>query len=172
MKRTLPVCAAILAGCSMGAWAQDSMSSGKMAGGMDNHFVMEAAAGGMAEVKLGQLAADKGSSDFVKQFGQKMVTDHSKANDDLKAVAQKDNITLPTDVMPKDQALYDRLSKLSGKQFDTAYVAAMKKDHAKDIADFKKEASMGKNPDVKSFASQTLPVVQSHMQMLQSMKVM
>jgi putative membrane protein len=157
----------------MGAWAQDStMPAGMGKMGMDNHFAMEAAAGGMAEVKLGQLAADKGSSDFVKQFGQKMVTDHGKANDDLKAVAQKDNITLPTDIMPKDQALYDKLSKMSGKQFDTAYVAAMKKDHMKDVADFKKESMNGKNPDVKDFATQTLPVVQSHLQMLQSMKMM
>jgi putative membrane protein len=110
MKRILPVCTALLLGCSMGAWAQS----------MDTNFAKQAAMGGMAEVKLGQLAVDKGSSDFVKQFGQKMVDDHGKANDQLKSVAAKDSITLPTDISPKDQALFDRLSKLSGAAFDSA----------------------------------------------------
>lgn len=149
-------------GFSVGAWAQSQ----------DMTFAKGAAAGGMAEVKLGQLAADKGSSDFVKQFGQKMVDDHSKANDKLKAVAEKDKITLPTDVMAKDQALYDRLSKLSGAAFDSAYISAMKTDHRKDIAEFTKESNAGKNPDVKSFASETLPTVKMHYQMLQTKKMM
>jgi putative membrane protein len=161
MKRILPVCAALLLGCSLGAWAQS-----------DTQFAKAAAAGGMAEVKLGQLAADKGSSDFVKQFGQKMVDDHSKANDKLKEVAQKDNITLPTDIMPKDQALYDRLSKLSGAAFDSAYIKAMTADHKKDVADFQKEASGGQNADVKSFASDTLPTIKMHLQMVEAKKMM
>lgn len=162
MTRILPVCTALLLGFSGGAWAQSH----------DMTFAKTAAAGGMAEVKLGQLAADKGSSDFVKQFGQKMVDDHTKANDKLKAVAEKDKITLPADVMPKDQALYDRLSKLSGAAFDTAYIAAMKTDHRKDIAEFTKESNAGQNQDVKGFASETLPTVKMHYQMLQTKKMM
>jgi putative membrane protein len=162
MKKILPVCAALLLGCSMGAWAQS----------MDMNFAKAAAAGGMAEVKLGQLAADKGSSDFVKQFGQKMVDDHGKANDNLKSIAQKDSITLPTDIMPKDQALYDRLSKLSGAAFDSAYIKAMTMDHKKDIAAFTKESTMGKNADVKDFATTTLPTVKGHLQMLETKKMM
>ncbi len=162
MKRILPIGATLLLACSFGAMAQT----------MDMKFAKEAAAGGMAEVKLGQLAADKGSSDFVKQFGQKMVADHSKANDQLKSVAQKDNISLPTDVMPKDQALYDRLSKLSGAAFDAAYVKAMLTDHKKDVAEFTKESNGGKNADVKDFASTTLPVVKMHLQMLETKKMM
>jgi putative membrane protein len=166
MKRTLPIFTALLMGCVTGAYAQSPKSAADM------QFVKAAAAGGLAEVKLGQLAADKGSSDFVKSFGQKMVADHGKANDDLKAVAAKDNIDLPTDVMPKDQMLYDKLSKLSGTQFDTAYLSAMKMDHKKDVAAFTKESTSGKNPDVKDFAAKTLPVVQSHLQMLDSQKMM
>jgi putative membrane protein len=151
----------------MGAFAQDKMSTSTA----DAKFAKEAAGGGMAEVKLGQLAQEKGSSDFVKQFGKKMVEDHSKINDDLKAVAAKDNITLPSDLPPKQQALYDRLSKLSGEAFDKAYIAAMTRDHKMDIAEFKKEASAGKNPDLKEFASKTLPVIEGHLQMLENKQV-
>ena len=168
MKKVLPVCTALLMGCATGAWAQSKMA----AGGMDTKFVQTAASGGMAEVKLGQLAVDKGSSDFVKQFGQKMVDDHTKANDDLKSVAQKDNITLPTGLMPKDQATYDRLSKLSGAAFDSAYIKDMTMDHKKDVADFTKESASGKNPDVKDFATRTLPTLKTHLQMIEAKKMM
>ncbi len=165
MKRILPVCAALVLGCSVGLWAQSTSAA-------DTKFAKEAAAGGMAEVKLGQLAAEKGSSDFVKQFGQKMVDDHGKANDDLKSVAEKENITLPTEMMPKEQALYDRLSKMSGSDFDAAYTKAMTTDHKKDVADFQKEANGGQNASLKDFATRTLPTLQQHLQMIQSKKMM
>ena len=182
MKRFLPVCIAFLAGCSLAVFAQDSakpdskmsdskMSASTMTSKSDSKFAMEAAGGGMAEVKLGELAQEKGSSQFVKDFGKKMVDDHSKANDDLKSIAAKNNITLPSDMPPKHQALYDQLSKLSGDEFDKAYLAAMLKDHKKDVAAFQKESTNGKNPDLKEFASKTLPVIQGHLQMLQSQKM-
>ena len=151
-----------------------STSSHKMShgGAMDMKFAHDAAAGGMAEVKLGQLAAQKGSSDFVKQFGQKMVDDHSKANDQLKSIAAQANVTLPADIDAKDQALYDRLSKLNGTAFDNAYLSAMLKDHRKDVSEFQREAQSGQNADIRNFASQTLPVIQGHLQMLESKKMM
>ncbi|MDQ6708895.1 MAG: DUF4142 domain-containing protein [Acidobacteriota bacterium] len=136
---------------------------------IDNHFAAKAAQGGMAEVKLGQLAQDKGSSDSVKQFGKKMVEDHSKANDQLKSVAAKENITLPADVDAKDQAIYDRLSKLSGADFDRAYARDMVRDHKQDIAEFQKEANKGKDDAIKNFASQTLPTLQEHLKMAQGL---
>lgn len=139
---------------------------GKM---MDSHFAMEAAQGGMAEVKLGQLAQDKGSSDAVKQFGKKMVDDHSKANDQLKSVAAKENMTLPTDIDAKDQAVYDRLSKLSGAAFDRAYARDMVRDHKKDVSGYQKEANNGKNDNIKNFASQTLPTLQEHLKMAEGL---
>jgi putative membrane protein len=105
----------------------------------DAHFAKEAAQGGMAEVKLGQLAEEKGSSDSVKSFGKRMVDDHSKAGDKLKEVASRENITLPTDISAKDQATYDRLSKLNGAAFDRAYARDMVKDHETDVMAFKKE---------------------------------
>jgi putative membrane protein len=138
-------------------------SSGKTSMAGDSHFAREAAQGGMAEVKLGQLAQDKGSSDAVKSFGKRMVDDHSKANDKLKDVASKENMTLPTDVSAKDKATYERLSKLSGAAFDRAYAKDMVKDHQTDVAAFQKEANGGKSDSLKSFASETLPTLQDHL---------
>jgi len=129
----------------------------------DSTFAMKAAAGGMAEVKFGELAQQKASSPAVKKFGERMVNDHSKANSQLKQVASKDDITLPSGLDAKDQATYDKLSKLSGTAFDRAYMKDMVADHEKDVSDFKREASTGKNSDVKNFASQTLPTLQEHL---------
>jgi putative membrane protein len=136
----------------------------------DQSFAKNAAAGGMAEVKLGELAETNGSSTAVKDFGKRMQTDHSKADDRLKGVASKDNITLPSEMSRADQATYDRLSKLSGPEFDKAYAQDMVRDHEKDIASFKKEADDGQNPDVKQFASQTLPTLQEHLKLARDME--
>jgi putative membrane protein len=136
----------------------------------DDTFVRKAAQGGMAEVKLGQLAQSNGSSDAVKQFGQRMVTDHSKANDQLKDAAAKENITVPTDISAKDQATYDSLSKLTGSAFDKAYARDMVTDHEKDIADFNKEATSGQKDSIKNFASETLPTLKDHLKQAREMK--
>jgi putative membrane protein len=135
----------------------------------DVHFAKEAAQGGMAEVKLGQLAQEKGSSDTVKTFGKRMVDDHSKAGDKLKEVASHESITLPSDLSAKDQATYDRLSKLNGAAFDRAYARDMVKDHETDVAAFQKEANAGKNDSLKSFASETLPTLQDHLKQAKEM---
>ena len=140
-------------------------SSAKTVSSADKKFAMEAAQGGLAEVELGRLAAEKGQSDKVKQFGQRMVDDHTNANNQLKSVAQKNNITLPTSVNAKDQALKDKLSGLSGAEFDRAYMQNMVKDHQKDISEFQKEANNGSNADLKGFAAQTLPTLQEHLRM-------
>jgi putative membrane protein len=166
MKRTIQIAGAVLLSCSAALLAQSPMTSAA-----DTKFAMNAAQGGMAEVKMGQLAASKGSSDFVKQFGQKMVDDHSKANDQLKAVAAKDNMTLPTDLNAKDQAEYDKLSKLSGSAFDKEYERTMLADHKIDVAAFKKESMSGKNPDLKSFAGDTLPTLQEHLHIIETKKM-
>jgi putative membrane protein len=137
--------------------------SQKMAKSPDVAFVMKAAQGGLAEVQLGKLAAEKAGSPDVKSFGQMMVDDHTKANDQLKAVAQKENMTIPTTLKPKDQALYDKLQNMSGADFDKTYVKAMVKDHQEDVKEFQKEASKGKNEQVKQFASTTLPILQTHL---------
>jgi putative membrane protein len=135
----------------------------KLADAGDRKFVEKAASGGMAEVKLGQLAVDKGTSPTVKEFGKRMVDDHGKANDELKAIASKKNFPLPTDVDTEAKATYDKLAKLSGSDFDKAYIDAMVKDHDADVKEFKKEASTGGvDPDLKAWAQKTLNVIQEH----------
>lgn len=151
---------------SEAAFAQDQTKKSAK-GGADQKFATEAAQGGMAEVQMGQLAKDKASSDAVKQFGQRMIDDHTKANDQFKSIASQEGITLPADIGPKHQAAYDRLSKLSGTAFDQAYMKHMVMDHKEDVADFKKEAASGHNAAIKKFASDTLPTLQSHLQMAQ-----
>jgi putative membrane protein len=136
----------------------------------DQTFATKAASGGMAEVKLGQLAQKNGSAPAVKEFGKRMETDHSKANDELKDAASKDNATLPSAPGRAEQATYDRLAKLSGPDFDKAYADDMVKDHEEDIAAFKKEASGGQSPNIKGFASKTLPTLQDHLKMARDMK--
>jgi putative membrane protein len=134
----------------------------------DQKFVKEAAQGGLAEVELGQLATEKGSSDEVKKFGQRMVDDHGKANDELKQVASAKGIQLPTELNAKDKATKERLSKLSGDQFDKAYMADMVRDHKKDVAAFRRESKMAKDSDLKNFAAETLPTLEDHLKQAQS----
>ncbi|MCW3055401.1 MAG: outer membrane protein [Chthonomonadales bacterium] len=138
----------------------------------DRKFAIEAAHGGIAEVRLGELAEQNGSSQFVKRFGHRMVEDHGKANDDLQTVASNLGITLPTDPNGEQRELMARLRRLHGAAFDSAYIRAMKMDHQMDIAAFKKEANMGKDASIRRFASRTLPIVQSHYRMLMDRKRM
>jgi putative membrane protein len=140
-------------------------ASGQMRAPTDEKFAAEAASGGMAEVKLGQLAEQNGSSARVKAFGQKMVTDHTKAGDELKKVAQEEGMTLPDNISRADQMTYDRLAKLNGAQFDVAYAQAMLKDHQTDVAAFEKQASTGSNAALRQFANRTLPTLKEHLKM-------
>jgi putative membrane protein len=152
--------ASLLVGTSARA---DKTSATEKTSVADRTFVEKAASGGMAEVKMGKLAVDKGTSPTVKQFGQKMVDDHGKANDELKSIASKKNLTLPTEVDSKHQAAYDKLAKLSGSDFDKAYIDAMVKDHDEDVKEFKKATSTaGMDADLKAWAEKTLGVIQEH----------
>jgi putative membrane protein len=136
----------------------------------DENFAKKAAEGGMAEVKLGQLAEEKGTSPAVKNFGRRMVQDHSKANNELKDVTSKENIPLPNEMDKSDQATYDRLSKLSGDAFDREYARDMVKDHSKDVSEFQREAKNGKDESIKNFAAQTLPTLQNHLDQARQME--
>ncbi|HSV18730.1 MAG TPA: DUF4142 domain-containing protein [Casimicrobiaceae bacterium] len=146
--------------------ASRGASDAKLSHG-DKKFVEEAAQGGMAEVQLGQLAAQKAQSPEVKQFGQKMVDDHGKANDQLKSIASSKGVDLPNDLKSADKREHDRLSKLNGADFDREYMKHMVSDHKKDVKDFEKEAKSAKDADIKNFASTTLPTLQQHLQMAQ-----
>jgi putative membrane protein len=168
MIKTLIVGTAVLTLAASPAFAQAKKSAANTGkSSPDQMFVKNAAAGGMAEVELGKLAAEKAASQDVKQFGQKMADDHGKANDELKSIAQSKNIQVPSDLKPKDKALMNRLSKLSGPAFDRAYMQAMLADHRHDVSDFKRESQSGKDPEVKAFAAKTLPTLQEHLKMAQ-----
>jgi len=133
----------------------------------DETFLKKAADGGMAEVQLGQLAQKNASNDAVKQFGQRMVTDHSKMNEDVKNLASTKGITLPSAPSAKNKAAYNRLAGKTGAEFDKEYITMMIRDHKEDIAEFQKEADSGTDPDVKALASQALPILQEHLRMAQ-----
>ena len=118
-------------------------------------------------MQLGKLAQQKAQSDDVKQFGQKMVTDHTQLAEQMKPIAQQLNITPPTSIPAKDKMLYAKLEKLSGSDFDREYITAMVKDHEKDVKDFKKEASLGKDPQVKQAAEHGSTVISEHLSMIE-----
>ena len=167
----------ICVGFSLGAAAQGTSTMPAKAGAHSAEssmpkeartFVHEAAIGGMTEVKLGNLAQQQASNAQVKQFGARMVKDHSKANDELKQLASRKGIEVPADLDSKHQKDVDQLQKKQGAEFDRAYMDHMVKDHKKDVSDFKKEANSGKDPDIKAFAAKTLPTLEEHLQIAES----
>jgi putative membrane protein len=132
-------------------------------------FMRDAAHGGMAEVELGKLAATKGQNAEVKSFGKMMDSDHSKANAELKALAAKKNVPLPTDLGPHASTV-EKLKGMSGADFDREYVNAMVEDHEEDVAAFQKQADNATDPEVKAFAAKTLPTLKKHLEMIQAIQ--
>ena len=131
----------------------------------DREFVAEAASGGQMEVRIGNYAAKNGDSDAVRDFGKQMEQDHSKVNDELKAVAAHDSIDVPSDLNVQDHEALERLKKMKGRDFDRAYIQQMVQAHEQDIAAFQNEASNGRNDRVRDFAQRELPLLQHHLQM-------
>jgi putative membrane protein len=138
--------------------------------GADQMFASEAAIAGMAEVELGKMAMQQGSNAKVKSFGQQMVTDHSKAGDELKSIAKAKGMTLPTALDPPHQATRDKLAKLSGAEFDRAYMDEMVMGHQTVAKKMMTEANSGADPELKAFAAKTVPTVQSHLKMAQDIQ--
>lgn len=132
----------------------------------DAKFMTTAAAGGLAEVAAARVALERASSDAVKQYAQKMIDDHTANNAELQQLAASKGVALPTSTDPKHQAELDKLSKLSGAQFDAEYVKnSGVKDHEAMEKLMTKESGRGKDADAKAFAAKTLPAVRSHLQM-------
>jgi putative membrane protein len=160
---------------SLGCWAvlghpeSSPVSSEAQAAMTDLAFAKDAARLGMAEIKLGKLAGDSGSSEAVKTFGTRMEAEHTKAGKKLKAAAALEHITLPADLAAKDQATYDRLSKLSGADFDRAFAQDMVKYHQHDLQAFDREANRGKDAAIRGFASETVPMIQQHLEQAKEM---
>ncbi len=143
----------IVSGLSLGvAWAQtSSQDKSSTLSAKDKTFMHKAAKGGMMEVAMGRMAEQNAQSDDVKSFGKRMVTDHSKANDELKSIAARKNVQLPSKE-PKEKWSSDK-----------EYINMMVSDHEKDLAEFKEEANSGSDPEVKKFADDTAKVIQEHL---------
>jgi putative membrane protein len=169
MKIKILSCTAV-AGLALGLAPAQAQTIHHHKGGItDALFAKKAAAGGLTEVELGQLATQNGGTQEVKDFGAKMVTDHGKANDGLKAIASKDSLTIPDKPTADQQALIDKLTKETGKEFDSNYIRAMVRAHIADKALFAEEADSAKNQDLKVFAQDTLPVIKEHLSMIETM---
>jgi putative membrane protein len=130
----------------------------------DTDFAVDAADAGLLEVRLGELAQTNATSQQVKEFGQMMVTDHSKANDELKSLTAQKNISLPGALSEKCQKKYDELAEKKGADFDKAFMKAMVDDHEDVVKSFKKEAEDGNDPDIKAWASGKVAALEHHLE--------
>jgi putative membrane protein len=146
---------------TLGAWAQTPSKTSLPRG--DAKFLQEAAASGMAEIEAGQIAKQKGMREEVKQFAARMVDDHTKAGEDLKSVAAANGVALPASPDKKHQKEMAKLDKLSGGDFDRAYLNGQVKDHRKAVHEFREHAKSKKENDAKAFAARTLPTLVSHL---------
>lgn len=136
----------------------------------DAAFIVDAANGGMTEINLGKLAQQKGISKQVKNFGAMMVKDHSKINNMIRAIAVTKNISIPKAPGAKEQKIISKLTGKSGKDFDKAYIDDMIEDHQDDIKAFQTAAKKCLDPDVKSFAAKTIPILQEHLDAINAIK--
>jgi putative membrane protein len=135
----------------------------------DPDFVTEAAVGGMAEVELGRLAANKAQNPEVKKFAQQMIADHTKSNNELKTLAGGKNMTLPTELDAKHKSTMTELQGLSGAAFDKAYIAGQLADHERTVKLFQGQSQSGTDAEIKAFAAKNLPALQMHLEMVRNL---
>ena len=137
----------------------------------DQTFADVASQDDLTEIELGLLALQNATSPHVRQFAQRMVTDHTQANQELMQLAKSQNFDLPTQIDAKHKSDVDRLRGMNGEEFDTAYMQQMVQEHKKGILDFQKQAQSGSDPSLKSFAQKYLPILQQNLQMAQSIAI-
>jgi putative membrane protein len=133
--------------------------------GRDSAFVKEAESGGMMEVTLGRIAEKNASSKAVKKFGGRMVKDHSTANDQLEKLAKKNHLPVINKMNSEDQSTVDNLKAVSGKKFDTRYMANMVGDHEADIQSFENASQNVLKKDLKDWINKTLPILKEHLKL-------
>ncbi len=153
--------------------ANDTTTSAKTMISVDqttSDFMVKVADVGMTEVKLGGIAQDKGSNKRVKDFGEMMTKDHSKAGGELKDLARQKNVTLPSTIGEDHQKKIDDLNKKTGKDFDRAYIDAMVDGHQSAVSDFEKASNNTKDPDVKAWVDKTLPTLRMHLDSAKAIK--
>lgn len=160
MKKCIVLIGAVVAGViPCAAMAKTDRST------TDQAFVNDAARGGEMEVKLGHLAEQNGSSAAVKEFGSRMVEDHTRLNAELSATAKSVDLTVPDTISSEQQAEYDKLAMVDGTKFDTAYIHMMVKDHTNDLAAFQKEATATQDAKLKGAVETAIPVIEEHLKM-------
>jgi putative membrane protein len=155
---------------SVGLYAADKMAPDKKPANPDQAFVMEAAQDGHAEVEHGKLAQKNASSSAVKEYGQRMVTDHSKAGAELSAIAKKLGIAPPADMGDKHKAEHKKLAALKGDKFDSEYAAHMVQAHQTAVNLFQKQAKQGDAKELRDFAAKSLPLLEEHLKMARALK--
>jgi putative membrane protein len=146
-----------------------ALSASAALSSVDSDFAEKAASGGLAEVQAAQLAEQHATSPQIKQFAQRMITDHTAANTELQQIAKQVKVDLPTQPTVKDASEEQKLRGLNGTAFDQAYAQDQVRDHQDTVELFQKEASSGQDPALKAFAQKTLPILQQHLQMAQAL---
>jgi putative membrane protein len=165
MKKSLLFASVLSLAFSSSVFAEDAAVKST-----DKSFLKDAYEDGLAEVEAGKLAVAKASNSDVKAFGEHMVTDHSKANAELKTLADAKKVEVPTEPSTVAKGKAKLLESKSGADFDKAYVSAMVSDHEKAVEAFAKAANKGEDADVKAFAAKTLPTLQGHLKMAQELQ--
>jgi putative membrane protein len=135
----------------------------------DKKFVTQAATGGMYEAEAARIALEKASGPEVKKFAQRMVDDHTKANQELMALVEKKKLAPVQKLDKKHEEMLEKLRKKSGSDFDKEYMEQNLKEHKSAVSLFEKESKSGKDADLKSFASNTLPTLKEHLGMAEEM---
>jgi putative membrane protein len=130
----------------------------------DKEFASKASASGMAEVNLSELAVRFARNPAVRQFAQRLIADHMRANQELLQMANRRSIKLPSTMDDEHQKCFDKLQKLSGAEFDRAYMEAMVKDHEKAVKAFEKESKEGKDDNMKQWANRLTPIMKRHLE--------
>ena len=177
MKKLLYVGAMMVAAMGATSVSAQDMSNNQTKDNMkmegkknpDSKFMMMLATGGMNEIGLSQTALSKSTNEEIKQYAQKMIDDHTMAGDELKTLASSKMVTLPMTMDAKHMAMNEKLSAMTGMEFDMMYIKAMVKDHEKTVAMLQKESNGGKDPEAKAFAAKLLPTVQGHLDMAKTM---
>jgi len=162
--RTLPI--ALFAAGLLGLTAGQGMAA---VSATDRTFAENAAAGGVAEVQEAQLAQQQAASPQVKQFANRIMADHTQANNELMQIAEQSNLQLPAEPKPQQSAMSSKLRNLKGAAFDQSYIQHQVQDHQTTIQLFEREAKSGQDPALKEFAQKTLPILRQHLQMAQQL---
>jgi putative membrane protein len=165
MRTVFGIALALMVGAVAAVQGQRGDSPQDKLSDADRMFVEKAAAAGLAEVNLSELALKQASREDVKKFAKMMVDDHGKANKELLDIVNKKKLTPPREMSKVHKDAMDKLSTLKGDDFDTTYMRQMVKDHEEAVSLFEKQSKDGQDADLKKFAGDKLPTLKEHLDM-------